>query len=71
MKALIGRIPDKIIEVEFDSPTSVLDLCLKANLIDSKLLRYRSVVHTKNSKSDDFDQLVDDGDRVFICFTYG
>jgi len=71
MKALIGRIPGAFIEVEFDSPTSVLDLCLKANLINSKLLRYRSSVLTKNGKSNDFDQLVYDGDRVFICFMYG
>tara|TARA_B110000858_G_scaffold198227_1_gene263357 strand:- start:8242 stop:8478 length:237 start_codon:yes stop_codon:yes gene_type:complete len=74
MKAVIGIIPGRLNEVEFDSPTSVLDLCLKAKLINSALLRTRSQFLLTNKDaikqeglSSDFNQLVNDGDRIAIC----
>ena len=71
MKAVIGIIPGRLNEVEFDSPTSVLDLCLKAKLIDSALLSSCSEFLLRNEDgerglSSDFNQLVNDGDRIAI-----
>jgi hypothetical protein len=69
MKAFITRIPHGYTEIEFNSPTSVLDLCLKAKIIDSALLRSRSefLLNKKKTLSSDFDQLVNDGDRIAVA----
>jgi hypothetical protein len=68
MKAFITRIPHGYTEIEFNSPTSVLDLCLKAKIIDSALLRSRSeFLLNKKTLSSDFDQLVNDGDRIAVA----
>jgi len=71
MKAKITRIPHGYTEIEFNSPTSVLDLCLKAKLIDSDLLSSCSEFLLRNEDgerglSSDFNQLVNDGDRIAI-----
>ena len=73
MKAKITRIPHGYTEIEFNSPTSVLDLCLKAKLIDSALLSTCSEFLLTNKDaikekgiSSDFNQLVNDGDRIAI-----
>ena len=75
MKAKIYPIPDQMKEVEFDSPTSVLDLCIQANLINSRLLTYPSFVrkHGRNMTTAppycEWDELVNDGDKVYISYT--
>ena len=73
MKAAIGIIPGRLNEIEFDLPTTVLDLCLKAKLINSALLSTSSEFLLTNKDaikekgiSSDFNQLVNDGDRIAI-----
>ena len=72
MKAKITRIPIGYTEIEFDSPTSVLDLCLKAKLINSAMLSSRSRFLLLNGDvrkgglSSNFNQLVSDGDRIVL-----
>ena len=78
MKAKIIMIPGQVKEVEFDSPTSVLDLCIKNNLDerwrDTDSQRNQCSIQTPNGKVNrhfDFNQLVNDGDKVILSVVYG
>lgn len=77
MKAKIIMVPGPVKEVEFNTPTSVLDLCIKNNLTDlqltAKTFPYKTVVlhgigksNDKVTRCDDINQLVNDGDRVIL-----